>query len=864
MRKPVTYLVVSVSVVVIVAAAALFVTFYKAEPGAEDISALYRDDAKYGSLTISYPLDETLFPPEIVPPLFRWKDDNSISSIWLISISILDGKPGMNFLTREPQWAPEPEQWEAIKKRSLEKDAQVTILGVSRGITAKIVSAGHVTIRTSKDEVAAPLFYREVNLPFIEAVKDPSRIRWRFGSISSPQQPPIVLDNMPVCGNCHSFSQDGKTLGLDVDYANDKGSYAIAPVSEQMVLAKDTIITWSDYKRDDEQETFGLLSQVSPDGRVVVSTVKDKSVFVPRPDLAFSQLFFPFKGILAVYDRQTRKFEALPGADDPQYVQSNPAWSPDGKYIVFARARAYDLKRTSSSGKVLLSPEDCKEFLEEGKPFLFDLYRIPFNDGKGGTPEPIQGASNNGMSNFFAKYSPDGKWIVFCKAKSYMLLQPDSELYIIPAEGGTARKLHANTSRMNSWHSFSPNGKWLVFSSKANSAYTQLFLTHIDDQGRSTPAVLLSHFTAPDRAANIPEFVNAGPAAIKKISEQFVDDYSLVRAANELLKADDLDQAEQKCRQALKLNKNNAQAHYTLACCLEPRGMLEEATSHLSEAVRLDPNYADAHYNLGQAMFRMSKPDEAIKHLSLVVQLDPDHVKAQNSLGAILLTKGMVEEAQTHLSAAVRLDPNNVDAQYNLSQAMLRQGKTDEAIVHLQEVVRLKPDDADAHYALGVGLAGLGRPDEAIKHWLKVVSLKPDFTGAHYNLGVALARQGKLNEASGHWLHVIRLEPNNAEVHYMLANAMAALGKLDEAIRYYSKAVQLKPEIDTSPRLHNLLSMNYAKTGQYQKAVLSAQKAADLARAAGQEMLAQQIERRIELYKQNQPLENPSTRDNNE
>jgi tetratricopeptide (TPR) repeat protein len=848
----VIYLVVSISVVVI-AAAVLLVTFYKAEHGAEDILALYRDDAKYSSLTISYPLDETLFPPEIVPPIFRWKDDNSSSSIWLITIRFQGDKSGMNFLTREPQWAPEPEQWEAIKKRSLEKDAEVTILGVSRGVTAKILSAGYVTIRTSKDKVAAPLFYREVNLPFIEAVKDPSRIRWRFGSISSPQQPPIVLDNLPVCGNCHSFSRDGKTLGLDVDYANDKGSYAIATVSEQMVLTRDTIITWSDYKKDDEQETFGLLSQVSPDGRVVVSTVKDKSVFVPKPDLAFSQLFFPFKGILAAYDRQARTFKSLPGADDQQYVQSNPAWSPDGKYIVFARAKAYDLKRTSSSGKVLLSPEDCKEFLEEGKPFLFDLYRIPFNNGNGGTPEPIRGASNNGMSNYFAKYSPDGKWIVFCKAKSYMLLQPDSELYIIPAEGGTARKLRANTSRMNSWHSFSPNGKWLVFSSKANSAYTQLFLTHIDDEGRSTPAVLLSHFTAPDRAANIPEFVNAESTAIKKISEQFVDDYSLVRAANELLKADDFDKAEQKCREALELNQNNAQAHYTLACSLEPRGMLEEATSHLSEAVRLDPNYADAHYNLGQAMFRKQKPDEAIKHLSLVVQLEPDHVKARNSLGAILLTKGMVEEAEPHLSAAVRLDPNNVDAQYNLSQAMLRQGKIDEAIEHLQEVVRLKPDDADAHYALGVGLADRGRPDEAINHWSQVVNLRPDFTGAHYNLGVALARQGKLNEASEYWLNVIHLEPNNAEVHYMLANSLAAMGKLDEAIRHYSKAIQIKPEIDTSPRLHDLLGINYAKSGQYQKAVSSARKAADLARAAGQEALAQQIERRIELYKQNKP-----------
>jgi len=62
---------------------------------------------------------------------------------------------------------------------------------------------------------------------------------------------------------------------------------------------------------------------------------------------------------------------------------------------------------------------------------------------------------------------------------------------------------------MNSWHSWSPNGKWLVFSSKANSAYTQLFITHIDEQGRSSPAVLLENFTASDRAANIPEFVNA-------------------------------------------------------------------------------------------------------------------------------------------------------------------------------------------------------------------------------------------------------------------------------------------------------------------------------------------------------------------
>ncbi len=229
------------------------------------------------------------------------------------------------------------------------------------------------------------------------------------------------------------------------------------------------------------------------------------------------------------------------GRTTPSLVQSNATWSPDGKYIVFAATEAYSLtKRGSDPGTVLLSPADCREFLEEGKPFKFNLYRIPFNGGRGGKAEPIAGASFNGKSNFFPKYSPDGKWIVFCRAENYMLLQPDSELFIIPAEGGEARRLRANTKRMNSWHSFSPNGKWLVFSGKPDSPYTRLYLTHIDEHGESTPAVVLDHLTAPDRAANIPEFVNVAPSAIGHIREQFIDDVSYARAAWEYFKSERL------------------------------------------------------------------------------------------------------------------------------------------------------------------------------------------------------------------------------------------------------------------------------------------------------------------------------------
>ena len=127
------------------------------------------------------------------------------------------------------------------------------------------------------------------------------------------------------------------------------------------------------------------------------------------------------------YDRERKTYQSLRGADDPEFVQSNPTWSPDGKELIFARAKAYRAKSISARADVLLSETDVPEFVTQRQPFRYDLYRIPFNDGQGGAAEPLSGASDNGMSNFFPKYSPDGKWVVFCKANSYMLLQPDSK-----------------------------------------------------------------------------------------------------------------------------------------------------------------------------------------------------------------------------------------------------------------------------------------------------------------------------------------------------------------------------------------------------------------------------------------------------
>lgn len=764
------FLVSGVSLAVIVAAIA--VVWYLRGPNAEVVLAAYGDSRGPGKLLIEYPLDQTLFPPDIAAPAFHWLDPAATADTYLVTVEFVGGQGRMTCFTRRPQWTPEPTAWETIKQRSMQNDATVTILGIKRRAPRMILSAGQVRIRTSPDEVGAPVFYREVNLPFIDAVKDPTRIRWRFGAISSLQPPPVVLEKLPVCGNCHSFSANAAILGMDVDYANDKGSYALTPVREDMTLAKSEIITWGDYRREDGEQTFGLLSQVSPDGRYVVSTVKDQSVFVPKPSLAFSQLFFPIKGILCVYDRQTGAFAALPGADDPNLVQSNPSWSPDGKDIVFARATAYRLKVPGAEKKVLLSPEDCSEFLRDGKPFLYDLYRIPFNDGRGGRPEPIPGASNNGMSNFFARYSPDGRWIVFCRAKSYMLLQPDSELYIMPARGGEPRRLRANTGHMNSWHSWSPNGKWIVFSSKANSAYTQLFLTHIDEQGDSSPAVVLDRFTASDRAANIPEFVNAKPTAIAKIHEQFLDDFSYFRAGVTSLRANDPQIAEQAYRKALELNPDNAKAHLDLAYILLRRGTIEEGLVHVNESLRLDPNNVEARFNLGMAMALQKRPQEAAAHFEKVLQLKPDHAEAH----------------------------------FNLAVVLANLGKPDEAVVHYMRAAELNPNDARVPYNLGIMAAQQGKLDEVVTHLSRAIQIKPDYTDAYVNLGVIFARQKKFDQAVNTLTRATQIDPTNIPALLNLALTYDKAGQRDKVVPVLQKALIQARSINDAALIREITS----------------------------------------------------------
>jgi tetratricopeptide (TPR) repeat protein len=736
-----------------------------------------------GLLEIRYPLDGTLFPPEIVAPTFLWSDETEGVGRWEVLVRFDGEDEPLRFAATAPSWRPSADDWAEIKRRSTARDGEVAVVGVDPEGGA--ASAAKIRIRTSTDPVGDAIFYREVPLPFIDAVQDPSRIRWRFGSVDSVEQPPVVLEDLPVCGNCHSFSGDGGTLGLDVDYGNDKGGYAILPVSREMVLDDEKIITWSDYKRDDGEDTFGLLSQVSPDGRYVISTVKDRAVFVATPGIEFSQLFFPIKGILVVYDRETGGFTPLPGADDPEYVQSNPPWSPDGEYVVVAPAKAYRKPSIANATSILLDEKDVPEFIEDKEPFKFDLYRVPFNEGRGGEAEPIEGASHNGKSNFFAEFSPDGKWIVFTQAENYMLLMPDSELFIIPAEGGEARRLRANTPRMNSWHSFSSNGRWLVFSSKANTPYTQLFLTHIDEEGNSTPPVVLDRFTGTYGAANIPEFVPIAADAIAQIDEQFLDAYSFLRAgmANERTGA--YPEAVEAYRRGLEAEPENVELLNAMGFALFQQGKSDEAIVALEQALAIDPKHSKAHNNMALAAIDLGELEIAEVHYRESLAIEPQ-AAIYSDLGFVLERQGMAEDAADAYRKALELDPELHSARYNLGATLARSGEYEEAEGHLKAALANDPN-TQTYTALGVVQWQQGRTEDGIASLEAAIVANPKNAAPYDYLGTIYVEQGRLEDAEAVYRRLVRNQPS-ANAYEELAQILVRMGRTEEARQEMARA----------------------------------------------------------------------------
>lgn len=761
----------------------------------------------YG-ISLEYPKEGTLFPPEFPAPEFIWSDSLNSQARWYIRLQGRNREELYRTIVKSTKWRPDSSVWSNIKSASRTDTIYVTIIGEQRNFNRYKYSYGRSSFSFSQDSVGGSIFYRAVPLPFGYAVKNVHEIEWYVGNVDG-SKPRKILDNIPVCANCHSFSGNG-ILAMDIDYANDKGSYIITPIEDTIHLTFDKIITWNDYKKEDGVFTYGLLSQISPDGRYVLSTVKDRSVFVPVDNLEYSQLFFPIKGIIAVYNRESGKFYELQGACDKNYVQSNPNWSPNSTEIIYSRANRYMSSKIDNSENVLLKVEDAEEFVTRQKDFKFDLYRLQFNNGKGGQAIPVEGASNNGKSNFFARYSPDGKWIVFCQSEDFMLLQPDSKLFIMSSDGGKPRLMNCNTNNMNSWHSWSPNSRWLVFSTKSKGPYTQLFLTHIDENGNDSPPVFLENMAYDNKAVNIPEFMGGSFHNLKKIADNFSQNAMYFNRLAGLNIADkEYRKAIENINKSLntdsiffdalrnKIVLNIILGQYKSKDDLQDKRI---ALSLIEQQIQKKPKDELLYIQRGEMRLLTDDFEGALQDGLKIIKNNPGNFSAYDLITVAYKKLGQWSKTIPYYKKMLELQPDNIKVAYGLAVAYQNANQLESARNLLNDLVDKYPNEAN-FYISRAKLSALERDEKLSKaDYEKAVEIDPD----NYNVYIARGNFLKNSSNTDVWKNDINTaillldkeiekNPQDATLFITRAELMEEVGNVEGALKEYENYLKTWP-----------------------------------------------------------------------
>jgi tetratricopeptide (TPR) repeat protein len=310
---------------------------------------------------------------------------------------------------------------------------------------------------------------------------------------------------------------------------------------------------------------------------------------------------------------------------------------------------------------------------------------------------------------------------------------------------------------------------------------------------------------------------------------------------------------------AIAVTEDNFVAHHGLASELLDAGRPEEAEPHFARAAEIKPRWAGAHIGLGDALIEQGRVDEAIASYRRGLQLAPRHALGHAHLGQALAERGRLSRAIHHYRRALELygDQPTADVHAHLAAAFARKDNLAKAEAHYARAIALRPEFGEAEANLGFVLIRAGRYAEARARLERALELTEESPEIHAGLATAASHQGDPGSAVRHYRAALRLRPGWKHAANNLAWLLAT--HPDPSIRDPRDAVRIAEALRRdagapSPATLDTLAAAYAAAGRFDAARRAAATAAQLARDAGMDAMASEIDRRLALYTAERPF----------
>ena len=241
--------------------------------------------------------------------------------------------------------------------------------------------------------------------------------------------------------------------------------------------------------------------------------------------------FFVLEGDLQKFNLKTKEMEN--GA-------TYPRWHPSGKFVAFSSNKVVQQFHSSEQKKIEVSDLESSlllynvtensiqpvtfknsnlfmdtypEWSPDGKYLYFcrakqidknylysdiryNLYRTAFNgETKSFSAEELVfNADTIGKSVSFPRISPDGKQLIFTLHNygCFPIWHKEADLWSINLEDFSTKPVAVNSDFTESYHSWSANGRWLIFSSKRDDGLSaRPYIAYIDESGNAHKPFIL-------------------------------------------------------------------------------------------------------------------------------------------------------------------------------------------------------------------------------------------------------------------------------------------------------------------------------------------------------------------------------------
>jgi len=170
--------------------------------------------------------------------------------------------------------------------------------------------------------------------------------------------------------------------------------------------------------------------------------------------------------------------------------------------------------------------------------------------------------------------------------------------------------------------------------------------------------------------------------------------------ANQHFQANRLSQAEQICRQILKVDPEHYNACYIMGRLCQQASRHKLAVRYFQNTIKSMPQHYVAHWRLAGSYNSMEQLEQAISSFQTALALNSSDPRLHCHLGQTLRNAGHLEDAISVYQKALQQHPGYAEILFELAKALRDNGDKEQAKVNYRLAIKAKPDYGDAYYQL--------------------------------------------------------------------------------------------------------------------------------------------------------------------